>query len=118
MTTAEEVVQRQLETYNKKDIEAWLSTYSLDAQQFEINGNLLASGHSEIRSRMTSRFTEPALNAKLLNRTVMENIVVDHEIVTRNFPEGLGTVEMICIYEVSGGLIKKATFAIGTKKLV
>ena len=43
----------------------------------------------------------------------MENIVVDHELITRTFPDGLGTVEMICVYEVNAGKITKATFAIG-----
>ncbi|MET3123515.1 hypothetical protein AAKU67_003127, partial [Oxalobacteraceae bacterium GrIS 2.11] len=48
---------------------------------------------------------------------VMNNIVVDLEIITRNFQDGLGTVEMLCIYEVIDGLIQKASFAIGQPKL-
>jgi hypothetical protein len=40
--------------------------------------------------------------------------VVDYERITRNFPEGKGTVEMLCVYEVADGLIQKATFALGT----
>ncbi len=47
----------------------------------------------------------------------MGSIVADHEVITRNFPEGKGTVEMLCIYEVSEGLIQKATFALGDKRL-
>jgi len=43
----------------------------------------------------------------------MDNIIIDHEFVTRTFPGGLEVVEMICIYEVDAGLIVKATFAIG-----
>ena len=62
---------------------------------------------------MLERFNDPALHAELVSRTVMENIVVDHEFVTRTFPEGLETIEMICIYEVQAGPIVKATFAIG-----
>jgi hypothetical protein len=31
---------------------------------------------------------------------VVGNVVVDSEEITRNFPEGLGTIEMLCIYEV------------------
>jgi hypothetical protein len=117
MTAPEEVVQRQLEAYNGKDIDAWLGTYARDAQQFELHGGILASGHEEMRSRMAVRFAEPDLHARLLNRAVMGSIVADHEVITRNFPEGRGTVEMLCIYEVSGGLIQKATFALGDKRL-
>jgi len=42
---------------------------------------------------------------------VMGNIVVDHEKITRNFPEGRGSLEMLCVYEIKDGLIQKASFA-------
>lgn len=50
------------------------------------------------------------------SRTVMENVVVDHEFITRTFPDGLATVEMICIYEVAASHIVKATFAVGQRR--
>ena len=62
---------------------------------------------------MEERFSDPNLHAQLTHRITMENIVVDHELVTRTFPDGLGTVEMVCVYEVKGDKIVKATFAIG-----
>ena len=111
-----EVVQRQLTAYNAKDMEAWLSTYAVNAKQTTLHGELIAQGHEEMRSRIISRFSEPDLAARLLSRTVMNNIVVDFEVVTRNFPEGPGTIEMICIYEVVNGLIQNASFALGQAK--
>ena len=39
------------------------------------------------------------------------------ELITRNFPEGLGTVEMLCVYEVVDGRIQRASFATGAKRL-
>ena len=113
MTTSEEAVQRQLDAYNARDLEAWLATYHPNAEQFLLHGDRLARGHAEIRARMTVRFSEPDLHAQLLTRATMDHIVVDHERITRNFPEGVGHVEMMCIYEVADGLIVKATFAIG-----
>jgi hypothetical protein len=110
---AESVVQQQFEAYNARDLEAWLATYKDDAEQYLLHGGLLASGHDAIRKRMADRFNDTALHAELVSRTVMDNVVVDHEFVTRTFPDGLTTVEMICIYEVQAGLIIKATFAIG-----
>ncbi|MET3108341.1 hypothetical protein AAKU58_003183 [Oxalobacteraceae bacterium GrIS 1.18] len=112
-----DVIQRQLNAYNSKDVEGWLGTYAHDAEQYSLHGERLAQGHAEMRSRITSRFLEPDLHAKLVSRTVMNNIVVDLEIITRNFQDGLGTVEMLCIYEVIDGLIQKASFAIGQPKL-
>ncbi|MBX9724475.1 MAG: hypothetical protein K2X81_23900, partial [Candidatus Obscuribacterales bacterium] len=92
MAIPEQVIQRQLDSYNTKSIDDWLSTYAIDAQQFELHGGVLATGHCEMRARMEARFSEPDLHAKLLHRFVMGNIVVDHELITRNFPEGKGTV--------------------------
>src|ERR1035437_4002333 len=97
---AERVVQRQLEAYNARDLQAWLATYKDDAEQYLLHAGLLASGHDAIRKRMADRFNDTALHAELLSRTVMDNVVVDHELVTRTFPDGLATIEMICIYEV------------------
>ena len=110
-----EVVQRQLDAYNARDMAAWLATYAADAEQFVLHGPLLAAGHDAMRSRMVERFAEPDLHAQLLTRTVMGHVVVDHERITRNFPDGLGTVEMLCVYEVVDGLIRKASFGVGAR---
>jgi putative hydrolase of HD superfamily len=55
----------------------------------------------------------PCLSAKrqhgtLLTRIVVGNVVIDHETVTRTFPEGSAEVEVVCIYEVENGKIAKA----------
>jgi putative hydrolase of HD superfamily len=112
-----EVIQRQLAAYNAKDIDALLATYAIDAEQYTLHGERLAKGHEDMRSRFRTRFAEPNLHARLLSRTVMGDIVVDLELITRNFPEGLGTVEMLCVYEVKDGLIHKVSFATGEKRL-
>lgn len=64
------------------------------------------------------RFAEPDLHARLLSRIVMGHVVVDAEEITRNFPEGKGTIEMLCIYEVVNGHIDKASFALGRKTIL
>ncbi len=111
------VVQAQLDAYNAKDLGALMATYAPDAQQFALHGALLAQGHEQIRPRYQERFLEPDLHARLLNRSVLGNFVTDLEIVTRNFPEGRGTVEMLCVYEVVDGRIVRASFATGEKRL-
>lgn len=111
------VVQAQLDAYNAKNIDALLATYAEDAQQFVLHGERLAQGHAEMRPRFLARFAEPDLHARLLSHTVVANVVVDCELITRNFPEGLGTLEMLCVYEVSNGRIQRASFATGEKRL-
>ena len=115
VASPESVVHEQLLAYNAKDIERLLQTYAPDAEQFNLHGELLAKGRDSMRARFALRFQEPDLHARLLSRTVVGNVVVDHECITRNFPEGKGTVEMLCIYEVINGHIQKASFATGTK---
>jgi putative hydrolase of HD superfamily len=48
---------------------------------------------------------------------VMGNFVIDHELVTRTFPEGTGTIEMVATYQVVEGKIAKAWFLFGAKTL-
>jgi len=111
------VVQRQLEAFNARDLDALLATYAPDAQMFEHPTKLLASGAAAFRERYTARFQEPNLHATLLSRTVMGHIVVDHEEVARTFPEGPGRIELIMIYEVQNGRIAKAWSIAGEKTL-
>ncbi len=115
--TPEAVVQRQLDAYNAKDLDGWLATYAPDAKQYEFPATLLTEGREQIRARTAPRFLEPDLHAKLLTRSVMDDVVIDHEEITRNFPEGRGTIRLVCIYRVSGGLIRQASFVFGEKIL-
>ena len=111
------VVQAQLDAYNAKDVDALLKTYAPDAEQYTLHGELLAKGHEQMRARFLVRFEEPNLHAKLVSRIVVGNVVTDAELITRDFPEGLGTLEMLCVYEVASGRIQKASFALGQKTL-
>lgn len=117
MNQPELVVQRQLDAYNARDIDALLATYAPDARQYEHPGKLLATGAAEMRARMAQRFQEPNLHARLLQRVVMGNIVIDHEEVTRTFPEGTGWVDMVAIYEVIDGKIQSASVQVSNKRL-
>ncbi len=113
----ENIVQKQLDAYNARDVDAIMGTYAEDAQQFEHPAKLLASGSAQLRERFAIRFQEPNLHATLLKRIVMGNVVIDHERVTRTFPEGPGNIQLIAIYEVQNGKIAKAWFIFGEKTL-
>jgi putative hydrolase of HD superfamily len=115
--SAEDVVQRQLDAYNAKNLDALVATYAPDAVQLEHPGKVLARGAEEIRRRFATRFQESNLHAQLLARMVMGNVIVDHERVSRTFPEGPGTVELLAIYEVAGERIVRASFVFGPTTL-
>ena len=111
------LIQKQLDAYNARDIDAMMATYAEDAQQFEHPDKLLASGAGQIRERFTARFKEPNLHAVLVKRIVAGNMVIDHEQVTRTFPEGPGKIELVCIYEVQNEKIARAWFVFGARTL-
>jgi hypothetical protein len=111
------IVQRQLDAFNTKNIEALVVIYADDAELYEHPTTLLAKGSAALRERFAIRFGEPNLHAALLNRIVTGSIVIDHERITRTFPEGPGTLELTMIYEVKDGRITRAWTIIGKKTL-
>lgn len=105
-------VEMQLRAYNARDIDGFMPWWAQDCQYYLFPNTLVASGVEEIRARHSERFKDENLFGKLHSRTVVGDVVVDHETVTRTFPEGIGKVDVICIYEVEAGKIKSARFKI------
>ncbi len=106
-------VQRQLDAYNARDIDAFMACWAEDCAYYEFPCRLLARGAAEVRQRHVVRFQEPNLRGILLSRVVVGNVVVDHETVTRTFADGPGEVDVLAIYEVEAGRIAKAWFKMG-----
>ena len=97
-----------------------MAIYSDDVQHFEFPSTLLvASGAAQVRERLSVRLREPDLHARLVNRIAMGNLVIDQEVITRNFPEpeGIGAIELIAMFEVRGERIVRAWFRFGEKRL-
>ncbi len=113
-----DTVQAQLEAYNAKNIEALLDSYAPDAEQHTLGGELLAKGREQLEARFLARFAEPDLHAQLVSRTVIGNFVVDTELITRNFPDGKGVIELLCVYEVRDGRICRAQFGNGVQRMM
>jgi hypothetical protein len=110
-------VQKQLEAYNARDIEAFMQWWADDCEYYEFPSRLLASGANEIRERHVARFSEANLSGKLITRISVGNMVVDQEVVIRTFPDGPGEIDVIAIYEVENGKIAKAWFKMGSPRL-
>jgi hypothetical protein len=87
VSAAELPVQKQHEAYNACDIEAFIQWWAEDCPCCEVPDRLFANGAAEIRERHIARMA-------------VGNLAVDHETVTRTFPEVPVTVDVIAIYQV------------------
>ena len=110
-------VQKQLEAYNSRDINQFMLWWAEDCEYYAFPNSLLAAGATGIRERHLERFKEPDLHGNLLIRIIVGNVVVDHETVTRTFPNGKGEVDVVAIYEVESGKIAKAWFKMGEPRM-
>ncbi|HEY3755572.1 MAG TPA: nuclear transport factor 2 family protein [Opitutaceae bacterium] len=114
MSEAEALVRRQLEAYNARDVDALLACYAPDARMYRHPSELVVQGRDAMGRLFRDRFAEPNLHAQVVQRIVLANKVIDHELVTRTFPEGPGTLEVAMIYEIRDGLIANAWSIPGT----
>ena len=102
------VVQRQLEAYNARDLEAFAATYSDDIVAYRLPSLEPAiRGMRELREVYRQRFASPNLHAEILSRIALGNKVVDHERVVGIREE---PVEVVAVYEVRAGLIAAVWF--------
>ena len=115
LPSPETVVQTQLDAYNARDLDAFLATYAAEAEILGFPATLHNKGHDAMRNRYALRFADTQLHAKLVKRIVMGTTVIDHELVQVTLPEGLGTMEVIVIYEIENGKIARSTLIAGPK---
>lgn len=106
----EMLAQKQLEAYNKQDLEQFLSVYSNEVIIMEFpSNNVTSRGIEEMRLRYGKLFKEnPNNKAELLSRIVFENKVIDHEFVTGR-ANGINRYA-VAIYEIEGEKISKVWF--------
>jgi hypothetical protein len=109
MALPEDPVQRQLEAYNARDLERFVAEYADDVQVFRPPASEpVLSGKQAFGAHYAkNRFTLPNLHARVVNRMVSGDVVVDHEEVT-----GIGDapVHAIAVYKVVDGRIRTVWF--------
>jgi hypothetical protein len=99
--------------------EYWSSTFggnSTWCEYYEFPARLLASGAAQIRERHVTRFKERNLFGKLIRRSVVDNLVVDHEVGTRTFADGIGEIDVLAIYQMENEKFAKACFKMGSPR--
>lgn len=100
-----DIVQAQLEAYNARDLNRFLATYSESVVIFRPPAAQPAiSGKTELaRFYAEQRFNLAGLRADIVNRTVLGNKVIDHELIWGVREQAF---EVAAVYEVRDGLIQ------------
>lgn len=105
--TPEQLVQRQLNAYNFRNIEGFLDTYADDVEVYTFPDKLDYKGKDTMRKIYADMFARtPNLHCEIKGRIVQGNIVIDSEHVTF----GSGSIDGTAIYHVENGKIKKVYF--------
>lgn len=106
--TPEEIVQKQLETYNTRDIDGFMSVVDPNISLHDFStGKPTIEGYDACKDFYTGLFeASPQLHSTILTRTVFGNKVIDHEHITgRNGNDNV--LELVLIYEVENEKIFK-----------
>ena len=94
-----EVVQRQVDAYNARDLAAFVECYHDDVRVWRPPAPepALAGKEAFAEFYRTERFNRPALHAQIVNRIVLGRRVIDHERISgvRDAP-----FEIAVVYEV------------------
>ena len=107
ISDVEAIVQRNLDAYNARDIDAFMADYADDIKTYAYPNTLRTEGKEAMRKGYQDWFERtPDLRAFIKKRIVIGNKVIDEEQVTAN-----GEVfNAVAIYEVENGKIVKVTF--------
>ena len=110
---AEAVVQRQLDAYNARDLERFVQEYAENVVVYRLPETTpFIVGRAALAAHYRdNRFNLPGLHARLVNRMVFGNKVIDQESVV-GVPGA--PLEVAAIYEVSESVIAKVWF-VGSK---
>lgn len=105
-----DAVQGQVDAYNARDVDAFLSFYAEDVLIERLpEGKVLHENRESMREGYQKLFdASPELNCHILQRTVSGPIVIDHEFVTG--ARGGDAIRAVAVYEVVDGLIQRVMF--------
>ncbi|PTX60861.1 imidazolonepropionase-like amidohydrolase [Kordia periserrulae] len=104
----ENIVQKQVNAYNLKNLAMFLESFSDDVEIYTFPNTLEIKGKEELKAKYATFFEKyPKLHCEILNRTIKSNTIIDHERVT--YTEG-DYGETIAIYKIENGKIAKVYF--------
>lgn len=107
--TPEMLVQKQVNGYNARNIDAFLEPYSEDAELYMFPNQLISKGKEAMRKDYTDMFNRlPDLHCEIKNRIVNGNFIIDQESVSGMRKDQ--KIEASAVYEIKDGKIIKVYF--------
>jgi hypothetical protein len=105
-----QVVQENLQFYNKRDIDGFMSSFSDSITLYNLGkSEPIAEGKEAIRNLYKGLFDDsPKLHSTILHRAVIGNKVIDHELI-KGRRGSKSPIKLVMIYEVFGGKIARMT---------
>ncbi len=109
-SSAEKIVQKNLDAYNSLDIETFMSCFHNEIKMYNYGiEKPSAQGLEEVRKIYHNLFEQsPKLHSTIIKRIVFENKIIDHESITGRLGNE-NPIEMVLIYEVEEEKIIKIT---------
>jgi hypothetical protein len=107
--TPDQIVQQQLEAYNKHDIDSFMMVFHQEIELCTLGSDTVnAVGWENVKDLYADLFIKsPKLHSKVLTRSVIGNKVIDYERISGR--KGASEdVFLVMIYEIKDGLIWKA----------
>ncbi len=101
------LVQRQLNAYNARNLEAFLEPYAEDVELYMFPDKLQYKGKEEMRKNYAFLNTVPDLHCEITERIIQGNTIIDKESVTGFGPKA---VSATAIYQVEKNKIKRVYF--------
>ncbi len=100
------IVQKQVDTFNKVDLEGFASCYAKDVVVRNFPGDTLYTGNETLKANYKQYLANNKSQVKMVKRMVMGNKVIDEELATDNGKNK----RQVAIYEVENGKITSMTF--------
>ncbi len=108
--TAEKVVQHNLDCYNNRDINGFMTSFSDDIALYTFpESEPSMVGLEAFKAFYTNLFeNSPKLHSTVVNRIIFDNKIIDHETITGR-QDSNEMFEIVMIYEVKNTKIFRMT---------
>jgi hypothetical protein len=106
--TPRDIADRQARAYNARDLDTFCNLHAPDVELIDLpSGRVIARSREEMRPIYAERFSHAGLYARIHAKTDIGDFAIDRETI---FGIPGAPIDIVAIYEVRDGLIRKVRF--------